>query len=269
MTIDVEIYKSIILLGGVSVRRKSAVLIIVAVTLLAFPGCLNYAKQAGFGFINTDSNPVPVEQDRVAVAAVSEVTVNKKVYLTFDDGPDYTNTPMILDTLDDYGIKATFFVIGTNIEKHPDILQDIAKRGHALGNHTYSHKYKEIYASSDSFLRSVRTNEELIFRLTGQRPDIVRDPGGAARNNKSLNGLLDRNGYRLVHWNVDSYDSRTVSSEGEDIIENIRLQAQKKHLWPEMIILLHDGKGHMNTVRALPTIIEMLKSQGFKFDVMK
>lgn len=249
-------------------RKGWLPLIVLVVILAASTGCLNYT-QTGFGYIGTEPQVVLAFNDTHAVPETKKAAVTQKVYLTFDDGPDYTNTPMVLDILDTYGVKATFFVVGTNIAKNPEILKDIVARGHALGNHTYSHRYSEVYASSASFLKSVKTNEDLIYQLVRQRPRVVRDPGGVARNNNTLKGLLNQNGYRLVHWNVDSYDSRKQSSEGEDIVENIRQQTMKKKTWPQMVILMHDGSGHIDTVRALPTIIEMLKSQGFEFDVLR
>lgn len=189
----------------------------------------------------------------------------KTAYLTFDDGPDSINTPVILDILDNYGVKATFFVVGTMAEKNPAILKEIVRRGHALGNHTYNHRYSDVYSGAAGFMNSIKTNEEVIFRITGRRPRLVRDPGGEVRNSKAFEQILARNGYRLVDWNVDSYDSRKPSSDGVEIIENIRRQSQKKYLWAGMIILMHDGKGHLNTVRALPTVLEMMLHQGFEF----
>lgn len=193
----------------------------------------------------------------------------KTVYLTFDDGPNNTETPMILDILDSYGVKGTFFVVGTNIEHYPEVLKEEIRRGHAIGNHTYDHKYGEVYASDAAFLGSIRKNESLIFEIGGIRPKIVRDPGGEVRNNKILKDMLAKNGYSLVDWNIDSYDSRKPSLDGAQIVESVRRQAANPRIWPQMVILMHDGKGHMNTVRALPTIIEMLKSQGFKFGTLE
>lgn len=199
----------------------------------------------------------------------SKSTVVKKVYLTFDDGPDDINTPLLLDVLDSYGVKATFFLIGTNIEKHPGILKEIVKRGHAIGNHTYNHKYEDIYSGNGGFINSIRLNEELIYRNVGIRPHIIRDPGGKIWNNTAIRQALTQNKYWLSEWNVDSYDSSKPTLTAPQIIENIRTQAQNRKVWPQMVILMHDSKGHFNTVRALPTIIEMLKNEGFTFEVLK
>ena len=198
-----------------------------------------------------------------------ELSGSKTAYLTFDDGPNNLETAMILDILDSYGVKGTFFVVGTNIEKYPAVLKDLIQRGHSIGNHTYDHRYTEVYASDTAFLDSVKKNEGVIFEIGGIRPQIVRDPGGEVRNNKVLKNLLAENGYTLVDWNLDSYDSRKPRLDGAEIVEIVRNQAANPRIWSNMIILMHDGKGHLNTVRALPTIIEMLKNQGFKFAILE
>jgi len=220
--------------------------------------------------------PSPVKETKEAIDPAipvslpsEENTGHKTVYLTFDDGPNDTETPKILDILDSYGVKGTFFVIGTNIEKHPVVFKEALRRGHTVGNHTYDHKYSEVYASHDAFLESIRKNEELIFQIAGIRPKVVRDPGGQVRNDEVVKGLLAQNGYTLVGWNIDSYDSRKPSHDSARIVESVRSQAANARLWSNMIILMHDGTGHMETVRALPAIIELLQSQGFKFSVLK
>lgn len=262
--------------------KTRVVLILAVIVLTVFPGCVYQtgSKHTGLTYImdqvraGADDRPSQRSTSTAAPGkrestALQIPRVDKTVYLTFDDGPDITNTPMVLNILDNYGVKATFFVVGTNIEKNPEIFKDTVKRGHAIGNHTYNHKYNDVYSGTGGFMESIKTNEELIFRYTGQRPRIVRDPGGEARNNGSLKRVLAQNGYWLVDWNVDSHDSRKPSPEGAEIVENIRWQMMNKNLWPGVVILMHDGAGHLNSVRALPTVIEMLQNQGFKFEVLK
>lgn len=265
-----------------------------AALLIVLTGCsAKPGQKTGFGYLQeqfremdtyvvetTASGEGQLPQKDVVNGPLSEVTgsqpiqqpqgtVVKKVYLTFDDGPDDINTPMLLDVLDSYGVKATFFLIGTNIEKHPGLVREIVKRGHAIGNHTYNHKYDDIYSGNDSFIRSIRINEEIIYQTVGLRPHIIRDPGGKVRNNTMIRQALAQNKYWLSEWNVDSYDSRKPTLTAPQIIENIRGQAQNSKVWSQMVILMHDGKGHNNTVRALPTIIEMLINEGFTFEVLK
>ncbi|PKM82932.1 MAG: hypothetical protein CVU89_02005 [Firmicutes bacterium HGW-Firmicutes-14] len=191
------------------------------------------------------------------------------VYLTFDDGPDNAVTPLVLNILETYGIKATFFVIGTSIEENPEVFRDIVRRGHSIGNHTYSHRYKEIFSDENGFMKSIRANEEVIFRISGLRPRIVRNPGGKNGNSDALERILAENGYRMVYWNVDSYDSRKPFPDGRQIAESVINQAGQKHLWPGMVILMHDSRGHAATAEALPPIIDYLIKQGFEFDVLR
>lgn len=255
--------------------------ILALAALLFITGCaVKPGQETGFGYLQeqfreieshgetTAPESAQLPQKGVVVHKPKDGVV-KKVYLTFDDGPDDVNTPVLLDILDSYGVKATFFVIGTNIEKYPGVLRDIVKRGHTIGNHTYNHKYDDIYSGTEGFIRSVRLNEELIYRTIGIRPHTVRDPGGKIRNNTMVRQTLAQNKYWLSEWNVDSYDSRKPSLTAPRIIENIRTQAQNRKVWSQMVILMHDGKGHINTVRALPTIIEMLQNEGFTFEVLK
>ena len=187
------------------------------------------------------------------------------VYLTIDDGPDSVTTPLILDILDHYNIKATFFVIGTHIEKNPELVVEIDQRGHYVGNHTYNHRYKEIYASRQAFVTSLRINETLIYDLIGKRPQIVRDPGGLLKKRPEIRAYTERHGYTVMDWNVDSFDSRTPVPSSATIAENIQRQSLQTLLWPEMVILIHETKAHMSTVQALPEIIESLLTRGFEF----
>lgn len=263
-------------------NRAVFMVISLLISLLSY-GCsankLN-GKVTGFKYIVEQANEMEIKQwtknkapDPVIKKAKDKMQnktdPNKKVYLTFDDGPDSTDTPIVLDILDSYGVKATFFVVGTNIEKNPELLKQLVKRGHSIGNHTYNHRYNDVYSGIDGFLQSIKTNEDIIYNMTGVRPRVVRDPGGRVRNNLELITALERQGYRLVDWNVDSYDSRKPYLTAPQIIENIRQQSLNKNLWPGMVILMHDGQGHLNSARALPTILEMLLNQGFKFEVLK
>lgn len=196
-------------------------------------------------------------------------TVPKTVYLTFDDGPVRAVTPQVLDILDLYGVKATFFVVGTNIDKNPQLLKEIVSRGHALGNHTYNHKYQEIYASKLSFLKSIIWNEEVIYRAVYMKPRVIRDPGGKLRNNAKQKSLLAASGYQLVSWDIDSFDSRFPYPSAAMITDNVRRQLDKKRHAAQIIVLMHDGLKGANTVKALPGVITMLKKEGYQFAVLQ
>lgn len=261
------------------IKQGLGILIIILMSLF-ISGCGKVGedgKTTGIKYVmaeageNSDADKGTETEGEVSAAPLdSDQEANgKKVYLTFDDGPESVDTPLILNILDTYGVKATFFVIGTSVEKNPELLKEIYRRGHAVGNHTYNHVYSEIYQSPQAFINSIKKNEALIYGLTGQKPKVIRDPGGIAWKNQAITDLVLKNGYSMVQWNVDSYDSNKAYQEPAQIIKNVQLQAANKKLWPGMIILMHDGKGHLNTVRALPTIIEMLIDQGFEFAVLK
>jgi len=197
----------------------------------------------------------------------------KIAYLTFDDGPS-KNTLDILKILKQYNIKATFFVNG-----HPklsDLYKQISDDGHALANHTYSHDYKNIYLSPDSFSKDVKKLDLFITEITGKEPThILRYPGGSNNNisihyggTKIMNNIIKEmtvEGYKYFDWNVDSSDASTYR-QSKDIIVREVLTQSSKHKHP--IILMHDLDPKTTTVQALPEIIEGLKSQGFTFDVL-
>ncbi|WP_291632620.1 polysaccharide deacetylase family protein [Clostridium sp.] len=197
----------------------------------------------------------------------------KIAYLTFDDGPS-NNTLQILKILKQYNIQATFFVNG-----HPNLrplYKAISDAGNVLGNHTYSHQYKNIYISPDNFKKDVEKLDALLTDITGKEPShILRYPGGS--NNEIGNDYggigimnnvikeMNNEGYLYFDWNVDSSDASTFRQDKDKIVQAVLTQSsQKKHA----IILLHDLNPKTTTVQALPEIIEGLKNQGFIFDVL-
>lgn len=191
----------------------------------------------------------------------------KVVYLTFDDGPEPENTPAVLDILKQNGIKATFFVVGNQVEKYPEILRRIYLEGHAVGNHSYNHVYRELYQSPNSYFSQLRHTDEIIKKTIGVRPRISRAPGGSAGSfTKDYWETLKKLGYTEVGWNVSSGDASSAKASG--IINNIVAQMENKHLWSHATLLMHDGRGHAETVKALPSIIKYYKDRQFEFRVI-
>lgn len=193
---------------------------------------------------------------------------DKIVYLTFDDGPDSENTPLVLDILKKNNIRATFFVLGTQVENNPELLKRMYQDGHAIGNHTYNHIYRELYQSPDTYVQQLYHNDTLIKNILGVRPRISRAPGGSAGSfTKAYWPRLKADGYIEVGWNVSSGDASLAKAN--DIRDNVISQiASNKSLWSHAIVLMHDGSGHMETVKALPDIIKYLKDNGFTFSVV-
>lgn len=195
-------------------------------------------------------------------------STGKTVYLTFDDGPS-SYTPQILDTLDKYGVKATFFV--KNGGKYNYLMKDIVNRGHSIGLHTYSHDYKKIYSSDTAYFNDLNKISDLVFEQTGVRTKIMRFPGGTS-NTVSKNysrGIMTRlsksvteQGYVYFDWNCDNGDAAGANT--------VQKQLNNCSKYPKsastVIVLMHDTKS--TTRDALPKIIEYYKSCGFQFGVL-
>jgi len=191
------------------------------------------------------------------------VPEGKTVYLTFDDGPS-DRTDEILAILDQYNIKATFFVVPRRTDECFRRLRAIVDAGHTIGVHTYSHDYSIIYASVESYLDDFYKAYELIVEATGVKPDIFRFAGGSL-NDKTYKIIAEmtRRGFTYYDWNASGDDS---VSDPPPTVESI---TQNSISWvmrrQEAVLLLHDEKKKTMTVEALPTIIETLMAEGYNF----
>jgi len=203
-----------------------------------------------------------------ALTAIEPYYGDKIIYLTFDDGPSPEHTPLILAILKENNVKATFFVVGTEAEKYSDLVKQIYTEGHAIGNHTYNHVYRELYQSTLTYAEQLQHNDQIIKNIINVRPRISRAPGGSTGHFttkywESLKTL----GYIEVGWNISSGDASTAKADS--ILQNIMNQTNKNtFLWSHAILLMHDGKGHEETVKALPSIIKFYKELGFEFCVI-
>jgi peptidoglycan/xylan/chitin deacetylase (PgdA/CDA1 family) len=177
----------------------------------------------------------------------------KCVYLTFDDGPVPELTPWVLDVLDSYHIKATFFCVGDNVRKHPDIYRMVLERGHRVGNHTFNH-IQGVSNRSKDYLKNVAKAAEWI------ESDLFRPPHGHMR----MPQLLQlKKAYRLIMWDVVTRDySPHMTSQG--VINVI-----KKYTRNGSIIVFHDSlKAKGRIEEALPQSIEWLIAQGYQFKML-
>lgn len=198
--------------------------------------------------------PAEVQEEEIV-----QETVGRKVYLTFDDGPS-SNTTEILDVLDSYNVKATFFVTGAQAEKHPEWYKEIVDRGHSIGMHSYTHIYGEIYKDTESFITDIDSIHELIETTTGVDCRLYRFPGGSSNAVSSvpmseLCGLVTSRGWKYFDWNVSSQDASSVSRSSAEITNNVLRGVEK---YENNVVLMHDAADKHTTVEALPAIIEKI-----------
>jgi peptidoglycan/xylan/chitin deacetylase (PgdA/CDA1 family) len=196
----------------------------------------------------------------------------KVAYLSFDDGP-VKNTEVILNMLKRYHIRATFFVIGKPTRYGIRMYRRMVREGHAIGHHTYSHRYDLIYSSVHAFLKDFQRLESLLLRVTGQKVKIMRFPGGTDNYSSLIYGgkkvmprlvtLFRKRGYRFFDWNVDSGDAEKPPKSRKEIIQNVLKGCANKR---RVIILFHDYNSA--TPKALPVIIRELRRQGFRFNIL-
>jgi peptidoglycan/xylan/chitin deacetylase (PgdA/CDA1 family) len=189
------------------------------------------------------------------------------VYLTFDDGPS-ANTQSILDILDKYNVKATFFVTGQNPD-YFDMIKEISDSGHSIGVHSYTHDYSQIYTSAKAYYADLDKMNDIIEEQTGERTNLLRFPGGSS-NTISWNykvGIMSyltedvqKKGYQYFDWNVTSSDATGWGVSTSEIISSAEVTDGGN-----LIILMHDAVGKETTVEALPKIIEYYQKLGYEF----
>ena len=201
----------------------------------------------------------------------SAVPSGQKVcYLTFDDGPS-ANTLKILDILNKYGVKATFFVINS-----ADIgyVKNIYEAGHTVGLHTATHNYSQIYASTDAYFNDLQQISDKVESIIGIKPTVMRFPGGSSNkvSAKYCGGIMTRlvslvqeRGYSYFDWNVASGDADSNTPSYTYIRNNVINSAKNKN---SACVLMHDSSVKTTTVQALPEIIEGLTAMGYRFEAL-
>jgi len=185
----------------------------------------------------------------------------KAVYLTFDDGPIPEATPFVLDTLARYGIKATFFVVGDNVHKHPELFQRIISEGHRDGNHTYNHIGGFRWLSRN-YLRNTKKAQEEIeqWMSIAQFPPLFRPPHGWMRPLQYQ--VIRRKKYRIIMWDLVTRDySKRLNAD--EVLENVKRYARNGS-----IITFHDSLRSIDKLhKILPSAIEWLQEQGYEFRI--
>lgn len=182
-----------------------------------------------------------------------------QVYLTFDDGPSIY-TDKILDILDEYGVKATFFVVGKEDEASQEAIQRIVDEGHTLGMHSYSHKYASLYQSVDAFSEDFHKLQDYLYDLTGVKSSCYRFPGGSSNTVSPLNmqvfiDFLNTQDVTFYDWNIASGDGGSQLLDTNTLLYNSTSDLSK---WNTSIILMHDSADKRTTVEALPSILDKI-----------
>lgn len=183
-----------------------------------------------------------------------------QVALTFDDGPDPTWTEQILDVLDQYKVPATFFVLGTNAERWPGLVVEMARRGHSVQNHTWGHPYLT-QVSDDGILGQLSGTSDVVEEILGTRPTCYRPPYGDV--DARVDSLAASIGMARVGWNVAPNDY--LSPPPEVLTGNVMARAAQLPGQP-LVVVLHDGGGNRAaTLASLPSMIEQLTAAGYSF----
>lgn len=196
----------------------------------------------------------------------------KRVFLTFDDGPSESVTPYILDTLKQYDIKATFFVLGSRVKISPEVVKRAYNEGHYIANHGYTHKYSKIYASSNDVLKEYNKTEKAIRKAIGEpnySSDLFRFPGGSnggqyEKIKKQTKKLLKKKDIAYLDWNALTNDSAGANTK-EKIMKNLKQTIGNKK---NVVVLMHDAPDKILTYETLEDVIKYLQRKGYAFKNM-
>jgi polysaccharide deacetylase family sporulation protein PdaB len=177
---------------------------------------------------------------------------DKVVAISFDAAWGNANTAALLDLLDEYGVKTTFFVVGIWVEKYPELVREIASRGHEVESHSATHPHMP-QLSDDKMRQELKAVADRIETLTGKRPTLFRPPYGDYNDRTIL--VARQEGYEVIQWNVDSLDWKNLGAQP-------MIAAATKALAPGNIVLFHNDSKYL--MDALPTILDYYVSSGYK-----
>lgn len=228
---------------------------------------------------NTTNQPIPGYGVKIEDAFNKDG--KKTAYLTFDDGPSTTVTPKILDTLKNYNVHGTFFLLGKMIDENPSskiIVKRTFDEGNSIGNHTYSHSLKLLYPGNvlnvNQFMSEVDTTSNILKGILGQAfsTRLIRMPGGYMSrkhyndpNLTQFDNILKQRNMASVDWNAYDFDAEGARKNSYQLLEHVKSSVGNQS---KVIILMHDTYGKEETAKALPSIIEFLKSSGYEFKTL-
>ena len=225
--------------------------------------CVEYDVNAAI------DSQLPQYSDEIAQNVVNVYfEKTKKVYLTFDDGPS-ARTPEVLDILNKYGVKATFFVLGSNVDQKPELVKREYDEGHFIAIHSYTHIYSQVYASPQATLDEYNRTLESVRKAIGvpnYNPHLFRFPGGSSGGpydevKREAIELLKQNEITHTNWNC-----LTGDAAGSTTIEEMWNQLNETAEGDDnLVVLMHDAGDKQITVEFLPQLIEKYQKEGYEF----
>ncbi|WP_336825537.1 polysaccharide deacetylase family protein [Sporosarcina sp. USHLN248] len=184
------------------------------------------------------------------------------VYLTFDDGPNQFTT-INNETLKNYGVQATFFFLGKQMQANEKIVKTVAKDGHYIGTHSMTHDKNLVYKSTEAFIQEMNEGRDLIKQMTGNDAKLLRVPYGSVPHvTPEMEKELIKHGYKMWDWDVDSNDWRYTVEQANQIFNNVKRDVTRAYQSGDrhIVVLMHD---RIQTTKALPEIIEWLQAEGY------
>ena len=258
----------------------SILLIIAIVAVSSFFGIRNYYNKLSIIEQKISQKSVPehklfysdeVKKNEIVNRVANIYNSNyKRVFLTFDDGPSKSVTIPILDILKENNVKATFFVLGSNAERYPEIVKRAYQEGHYIANHSFTHVYANIYASPQNVLDEYNRTETAIKNAIGNQnynSRLFRFPGGTsggkyANTKKDAVNLLNQNNVAHLDWNALTADAAGLENVDE-MLKYVEKTIGNKN---SVVILMHDTGIKKGTSELLPRLIQMLKEKGYVFE---
>lgn len=231
----------------------------------------NNSNQASSKYVSSQSLDIKTYTPNInEVSGYDDNITGKNIFVTYDDGPSVNNTPIVLDTMKKYNIKATFFVCGPDTAERRALIKRAFDEGHAIGIHCYSHYLRSLYKSETSFFADFDKIEKMVIKATGKKPNLYRFPGGTNNGyisrdlSKKIIIKLKAMGYEYYDWNVSSFDSNSppINEIASTVIKQCKKRINTK---TPSIILLHDSSSRSNTAHASDIIFKELKEAGFYF----
>lgn len=194
--------------------------------------------------------------------SLAEESTVKTVYLTFDDGPSDKVTPKILDILAEEEVKATFFIIGKQAETRKYLIEREFNEGHTVAVHSYSHRYSDIYSSTEALLTDIDKCNKVIKEVTGSYSYLYRFPGGSFGLDSKLIKATVNHGMRYIDWNASVRDAEICNAKPEQLYKAaVTTSADTDNV----VLLMHDSTTKTATAQALKSIIKHFKDKGYIF----